>query len=702
MLICLSLILIACGDETAPQKFASPTRPLEPAKNPIGQATITPDLQVYAPAPQLTAAASPASVAAVTPEPVETVKSQNPVPILMKDFIGINGDYKLYEDSTEKEFARISRWLRDYANWFCLEPEEKNYGGLDGKSGCGTAPNYFNYNAFYSNLQAAGVKVLHTSLYSPAFANFTKTQGDFVPVTKEGSGQKPVDFAKHAEFLYQIAALYGSNKNVPLANLVRPDQKTGQNLVQAIENWNEPDGWWKEQGLFTKEQLYNKLVADYNGDNGRIARAGVKQADPNLKLVMGGLATTDLGYLYGVLAYANQNGAKFPADVLNYHQYSTDGKTGLPPEQGQLEETARRVVQWRDAHAPQAEVWQTEFGWDTYASGTTHSKYYSGEQNQANWILRGLVLYRAAGIDKAFVFTYSDETEQSTESYDSSGLVTFNNHKKPAYYYLATMQDLIGDMYLAAPVTTGRDDVRAYLFRSPDQSKGVTTIWKTSGNNSKVDNFSLQLPVAGSQSCTAVVPSATSLEPKRTPLKTDGKGFVNLTVTETMTFIVCDRVDPIQKATTSYSVPTVGPDGRLNLSGINVFQTGPVALDPEVEPFLKALIDEQQLAPGKKPADSWSPYSTEQSFGFDLLQSFHLKRLEWFNAGGEGSYDVYYAQTGAYGKWQKLTTIRNTSDDYGEWVGVPLNNIEARYLQFVPRTGEVDASLGEIRLYSQP
>ena len=81
----------------------------------------------------------------------------------------------------------------------------------------------------------------------------------------------------------------------------------------------------------------------------------------------------------------------------------------------------------------------------------------------------------------------------------SSGLVTLKNDKKPSYYYLGTLQDMIGEMYLDRQLTTGRDDVMNYLFRNPKGSNGVFTVWKTSGDGSKLDNFSLTLPAGGAR-----------------------------------------------------------------------------------------------------------------------------------------------------------------------------------------------------------
>lgn len=709
LLIISSLALIACGSE--PTSTANPT-PTPVATTIVATTAVANPVATVTPAPTTAAAtattAAATTVAAPTVTPASTTSATliKPRPdILMKDFIGVNNDYKLYEDGTEKDFARVSKWLRDYAKWFCLQPEENNYGGVDGTAGCGTSPDFFNYNAFYTNIQAAGINVLHVAELAPGFANWTGESGDYPPVKTQGQGQKPEDFLKHAQYLYQIAAMYGNNKNVPGNTLAFPKEKTGQNFIQAIENWNEPDGWWKAEGQFTKEQFYNMLVADYDGDGGKLAKAGVKQADPNMKFVMGGLATTDLSYLYGVLAYANQNGKKFPADALNFHEYASDGKTGISPEQAHFGDNMLKAAKWRDTNAPGAGIWVTEFGWDTFAKGNEHSYVYASEQNQANWILRGLVLYRAAGVDKAFVFIYNDDEEGNIETYTSSGLVTVKNQKKPSYYYLATMQDMIGDMYLDRGINTGQDEVKAYLFRNPKGNNGVFTVWKTSSNGSKLDNFSLTLPPGVSQTCTAVVPSKTSLTPTRTPLPVNN-GKVTLSVSETMTFIACDNAGGNAASGSGLgqlqTEPVPGANARLPLAGVNIFEDGPLAQDPDSKISLSALVDEQKLVPddpqAAAPKTTWYPLTPDSSFAIDLLKGYNLGRLDWFNAGGEGSFQVLAAPPGGYGKWQPLTTITNDGNSYGQWKSVALNASNVQYLRFVPK-GE--ATLGELALYAQ-
>ena len=626
--------------------------------------------------------------------------------ILMREFMGVNQNYKLYQDGTEGDFARVSKWLRDYVRMYCIEPTAGNFGGVNGTSGCGGEGNYFNYNAFYKKMQEAGVNVLHTTHWSSGFANWEAKDDDVPPVPRLGAGQRPDDFLKHAQHVYQLAGLYGANTGLSPSKLITPDKQPGRNYIAAIENWNEPDGWWKGDGQFTKEQFYNMLVADYDGDKGRLANAGIKQADPNLKVVMGGLATTDLYYFYGILGYANLNGRDFPADVINVHEYASDGKQGIPPEQAGLREHLERVIKWRNAYAPNRQVWVTEFGWDTYRKGNDFTETYATLQNQANWLMRGYLLYRAAGADKAFAYIYNDGDEPSI-LYESSGLVSFDGKtKKPSYFYVGTMQDLLGNLAYDRQLDTGRGDVLNMAYKSPNGNNGVFVTWKTSGNGSNVPDFTLQLPANVSGTCTALTPSSTSLTPTRAALNVSDSHQVKLTVSETPTFVQCDNVTG--SAQVVPPAPNFGSsvtaDGRITLGPDDVIDTAPVKRDPTIQiPHVPVLLDEQGGTgnpPSNTPATSWYALKDGDSFAIDLHNAYNLNQISWFNAGGEGSYDVSYAVAGRYGDWKPLTTIGNKGENYNSWQSVAVST-KAQYLRFVPKPN-TQAKLGEIAVYGAP
>jgi hypothetical protein len=129
--------------------------------------------------------------------------------------------------------------------------------------------------------------------------------------------------------------------------------------VDAYEIWNEPNikRFWST-GPDAAE--YTQLL--------RAAHAAVRAADPEARVVFGGLSTND----YGFLNRAYAAGAKGYFDALATHPYPYCGSTG--PEEvrrsgGRI--TADSFLGYRELRALMVErgdakpIWITEFGWNT-------------------------------------------------------------------------------------------------------------------------------------------------------------------------------------------------------------------------------------------------------------------------------------------------------------------------------------------------
>lgn len=92
---------------------------------------------------------------------------------------------------------------------------------------------------------------------------------------------------------------------------------------------------------------------------------GVKQADPDMKFVFGGLAGLSLSYIQAMKLWSDyyRNGS-FPADVINVHHYcNTRGRQhpkeiayGISPEEDGLKEKLEKLVKWRNANLPDKEI----------------------------------------------------------------------------------------------------------------------------------------------------------------------------------------------------------------------------------------------------------------------------------------------------------------------------------------------------------
>ena len=70
-------------------------------------------------------------------------------------------------------------------------------------------------------------------------------------------------------------------------------------MLRYLENWNEPDKTWRERtGRFHPYELAAMCSADYDGHRGKLGKTyGVRNADPQMRLSIGGLAGLNLDYL---------------------------------------------------------------------------------------------------------------------------------------------------------------------------------------------------------------------------------------------------------------------------------------------------------------------------------------------------------------------------------------------------------------------
>src|SRR5690606_14873712 len=142
------------------------------------------------------------------------------------------------------------------------------------------------------------------------------------PVAQDGDPGDPASYEAHADFMFQYAARYGSNK-VPAERLkVAPHQerKSGLGLLEYYENWNEPDGWWGgRRDYFTPYEYAAMSSADYDGHESSMGDdKGIRNADPGAKLVMSGIAIPNPDYLRAMKFWFehNRSDRKFVSDVI--------------------------------------------------------------------------------------------------------------------------------------------------------------------------------------------------------------------------------------------------------------------------------------------------------------------------------------------------------------------------------------------------
>jgi hypothetical protein len=468
----------------------------------------------------------------------------------MDQFIGTNA---FIDDPIDKLTASVG-YVREYHNW-SWDTEAPDHLVRFQPSGAAGGGAWF-FDDFYGKLKAGGVTVA-PSIEGNATVLFPGSKGGDKPLATGADPEAPASYIVHAKHLFQYAARYGSTA-VPQSELaIAPDQpqKSGLGLLQYIENWNEPDATWVGRtGYFSPYELAAMCSADYDGDQGRLGNnVGVHNADPKMQLVLGGLSRDRLDYLQSMKLWADYHrGGDFPADVINFHHYSSDAgddggfkTTGISPEADKMREKFTNIVTWCHANIPGRQVWVTEFGYDTNPASPVHAPAiapYTAEEVQGIWLLRSYLALAAAGVDRASMYMFRD-TGPATDGgvFATSGMVTQKGEwtPKPSYYYIATLKHRLAGFKFdsdVTPLTLSSKNILAYRFSGP---AGATAevIWCSTSAGTSVDN--VPIPVRTGAKTTLVDFTDDSLNGTAAPV-TSQNGFVTISVHEKPLIIICN------------------------------------------------------------------------------------------------------------------------------------------------------------------
>lgn len=422
----------------------------------------------------------------------------------MDQFIGTNA----FIDDPLDLLALPVSFVREYHNW-SWDTENKDKLVRFQPSGAAGGNAWF-FDDYYARLKALKVTV-SPAIQQSSPAYFSDPNGEAKPVSPGADAEDPASYKIHASHLFQYAARYGSKSVLDSLLKLAPGQprRTGLNSLNYVENWNEPDKTWRgREGRFTPYELAAMCSADYDGDRGRMGKTvGVHNADPKMRLVMGGLAGIHLDYLKAMKFWADTHrDGDFPADVINFHHYSSDGtdeqgfkKTGISPEADHLREKFTEVVVWLNTFVPKCELWVTEFGYDTDPRSPLHVPAigrYSAEEVQAIWLLRSYFALAASGVDRAAMFMFRDTKSDDGGVFATCGLVTEKGQwkPKPSYHYLATLKKQLTGMRFVGEVASGKPEVLIYQFKSiGGKGKTAYVVWCTTSEDKRVSGVSLSL-----------------------------------------------------------------------------------------------------------------------------------------------------------------------------------------------------------------
>lgn len=189
----------------------------------------------------------------------------------------------------------------------------------------------------------------------------------------QGSGQFAApDPQAFARFAQQAAARY-------------------KGKVRYWQVWNEPDSarYWQPA---PDPAAYAALL--------KAAYPAIKAGNPDAQVLAAGLVSPQPAA--GFLQQLHAAGAWDAFDIIAVHPYTDP----LGPEEGQIDVAGVGAVRGLAATLGPKPIWATEFGWSTGPSDRAAAGV--DEATQANYLLRGSLLLRAAGVERVIWYNFKD------------------------------------------------------------------------------------------------------------------------------------------------------------------------------------------------------------------------------------------------------------------------------------------------------
>ncbi|MEZ0485190.1 T9SS type A sorting domain-containing protein [Fibrella aquatica] len=495
---------------------------------------------------------------------VSTAPRKSPT---MKRLLGINAfEWDFYQSGVPGISAPKLKALqsfgviRHYMDWEKLELTEGNYTFNPTHAGG------WNYDLMYERSKAEGIEIMtcfkDISPYLKGTYPADQQGTDNVPVRFGSDYSKPQSYVEQARAAFQFAARYGKNTQVDPAlmkvstfsrwtndpvNVV----KIGLGLINYIECENERDKWWRGRTAYqTGREYAANMSAFYDGHKNTMGAAvGVKNADPSMTVVMGGLASISNGtdYIRGMIDWCKEfRGYKADGrvdlcwDVINYHLYPDNANSmqsgtssrGSAPELSVAAQVARNVLKLAHEACYDMPVYISETGYDLHQGSPLKAIAIGNKsvsQTQADWNLRTALLYGREGIDRVdFYQTYDLNLDCATQ-FCSMGFINEDFSRKLTADYFYQTKKLMGEYAFKETISTNPNVDR---YEHNGQSAYALWIPDETGRTGK---YTLEL---NGKSAARVYSPQAGKDTMAVQLMPTTNGKLDLTLTETPIFVM--------------------------------------------------------------------------------------------------------------------------------------------------------------------
>ncbi|GCF09649.1 glycosyl hydrolase [Dictyobacter arantiisoli] len=227
---------------------------------------------------------------------------------------------------------------------------------------------------------------------------------------------------------------YDTSGYKAFANYARAVLQHYGSAIKALEVYNEYNDHFSNGPCAKNPACYVQLL--------QYTYQAVKSVRPDVTIVAGAASESALDWFERLF----QNGALRYADVISDHPY-TQQQTS-PPESGPLDQqmASLETLIKRYNHGQPKPIWLSELGWPTCCKHVT-------ERQQADYLVRSVLLARSAGVRKFFWYDLVNDGSSTTDTESNFGLLNLPDSSnyytpKPAYVaYAVLAQQLNGHIF---------------------------------------------------------------------------------------------------------------------------------------------------------------------------------------------------------------------------------------------------------------
>lgn len=368
--------------------------------------------------------------------------------LVWKDFLGVNAHFLWFPKSDyQTQILRYKElgleWVRVDLHWDTIEPKKGQY----------------KWKLIDPLINLLDDQQLHSVFYLVGSAPFATTA--------------PEDSATPDQYPPSDPQLF-ANRMVTLAK-----RYPG---IDAWQVWNEPNlpSFWRPQedpaGYW---QLLNTTARALH------ARA------PGRDVVTGGMAYYSQMPVVGGLMLQSLLEMGLPEldTVVAYHPYSELPEGELPSGSLDMLPAVKQINSALRSSGIE-QIWATEWGWSSY-DGPKELQAIIGEDGQADYTLRRLVLMSALDFDRVFLFALSDLDERASARDQHYGLLDIDGEPKPVYTALKYFLDVTGpNLHPGTPpvIINTPDDLYSVTWTRKD-GKQLMLFWSDSGGRITLPNI---------------------------------------------------------------------------------------------------------------------------------------------------------------------------------------------------------------------